>query len=1222
MEFKGNKRYDMRGRIGAGGMGVVYRVYDSVRRQEVALKTLRGMAPAAIYRFKREFRALAGVVHPNLVQLYELGAHESQWYFTMELVDGVEFLDWVRPKRVLDEVRLRETLSQLTRALRALHEAGKLHRDLKPSNIMVTDAGRCVLLDFGLVAELNPAQINKRSNARLAGTAVYMPPEAGDSASIGRPSDWYSYGVMLYEALTGQRPFDGGLVEVMQQKRSEDPAHPNELAAGLPPDLTDLCMQLLSRNPSARPRAADVLAVLGDRRPGSRVRSRQKTRSSDPFVGREAETALLLQALDDDSRPGLLELTGPMGWGKTRLVRTVVAARGDTTLALVGQCSEREEVPFRAVDGVMDALASTLVNISGTVQWPDVHVLAAQFPVLYRAPCVRKAPRPALDLEPAASMRRSAVALRRLLRVAAGDRRPVLILDDVHWGDTDSARLIAELLVAPTLPPLAAAASQTGPIVIPESPRTSDTHSTIEDLPRIPLSDVTDPLDPGRIPQNTAPTIPTGVGEPALVIIIHRGGDSPFLAELRARLPEANSGLGPRRSHLALESLSHAECAEMAQALLGGVTQTSRSLATNIADEADGSPRQVKELARHALLGGWRDTSTPTVDSLRLAIQRRVEALDGHSRRLLEVLVLAGRPMWPEVVLDAAGQAGHAELVSVLVGARLARQRDGRLEVHHETVRDVTLEATPIELHASLHSDIAQAYLRTGDSDPAALVAHFQGCGDAEGATRFAVVAARRAARAGAFEQAVAFFRLAVDLDPGTVDRAEVFTELGHALIARRRPQEAAESYGWAADALGETTDAGAAALCAAATQHLRSGNMEAGKAALARVFVWLGGEPTAGRILWARLRIRGYVPASRQPQTARDRIRLDALWAGAHGLVFTDPARASQLHLNHLLLALELGDRRHCARALAMEAVFAYLGGRGPAASGHLIAAERLARELDDAPALLLAVVAAAAVSLGAWRLPAALTLAEDAAALAEQRCPDAGWELITADGLAVGALTLMGNLGEATRRAEHRLALSGSDQHARHLMAAMRSLSPVARWEPPSETEGVFWVLGLIGRVGALLWQDKPRDAFQLMEDSRRTFKTALKLSATRRLLDDLRGRCAVAAAAVGEKDALTVAARAAKALADDDESPASEGLALMLEAQIDHLRGRDARSHAAWDKAEGILRNAGLELHATVVAWHRGLAAESREWMMSHGISDPAHVVRVLAPGVRAI
>jgi eukaryotic-like serine/threonine-protein kinase len=265
-------------------MGVVYEAYDRQTDKVVALKALTRTEAAHISRFKNEFRSLADVSHPNLVSLYEFMSDGHYWFFTMELVHGVNFLEYVRPgyrarhsttslsetmqrtsvntkiedeanyeaetqqldalpvistepqtqqpvsintrlsRAQLDLERLNNALRQLAEGLHGLHETGKLHRDIKPSNVLVTKEGRVVILDFGLVAEV--ASIGLHESVNLAGTPDYMSPEQGAQLPISRASDWYSVGVMLYQALVGRLPFSGKFFEVMMDKQNIDPQHP------------------------------------------------------------------------------------------------------------------------------------------------------------------------------------------------------------------------------------------------------------------------------------------------------------------------------------------------------------------------------------------------------------------------------------------------------------------------------------------------------------------------------------------------------------------------------------------------------------------------------------------------------------------------------------------------------------------------------------------------------------------------------------------------------------------------------------------------------------------------------------------------------------------------------------------------------------------------------------------------------------------------------------
>jgi serine/threonine protein kinase len=348
-EFVGTERFTLLRRLGTGGMGVVYEAHDRRMDKIVALKTLTRAEAAHIYRFKREFRTLADVAHPNLATLYELMTDGPDLFFTMELVKGVTFIQYVRPEQPgelntdvdntllvpraraftsadseaeteifdssrvssllgedfpladeaqpmaanfrLNEERLRSALRQLAEGVNRLHEMGKLHRDIKPSNVLVTGDGRVVILDFGLVEDVNP----ELHDTLLAGTPDYMSPEQGAQTVISEASDWYSVGVMLYQALTGRLPFRGKFFEVMLHKQTRDPIQPKEINPGVPGDLNDLCVKLLRRNAESRPTGAEVLQVLGVHRSPATALAPTKVAETS-FIGRERQLADLHDA--------------------------------------------------------------------------------------------------------------------------------------------------------------------------------------------------------------------------------------------------------------------------------------------------------------------------------------------------------------------------------------------------------------------------------------------------------------------------------------------------------------------------------------------------------------------------------------------------------------------------------------------------------------------------------------------------------------------------------------------------------------------------------------------------------------------------------------------------------------------------------------------------------------------------------------------------------------
>src|SRR5438445_1891073 len=339
-DFSGNERFAIVRRLGAGGFGIVYEAFDRERRQTVALKTLRRFDAAALYRFKQEFRSLADLAHPNLITLYELLSDGDQWFFTMELVNGVPFVEYVRrmdrhlpghvseadvstrsvaaaetstrsrppdvvDRGALDESRLRPALAQLAEAVCAIHAAGILHRDIKPSNVLVTPEGRAILLDFGLVTALR--QEGSKDDALIAGTPGYMSPEQAAGKAVTAASDWYGFGALLHEAIAGTRP---------------DADWIGDISPEAPADLRALCTALLDRDPLARPFGMEVVRRL--QQSGAASAIARAERAAPPFVGRERELAALRAAHDTVAGPAggataVVLLRGRSGMGKTAL---------------------------------------------------------------------------------------------------------------------------------------------------------------------------------------------------------------------------------------------------------------------------------------------------------------------------------------------------------------------------------------------------------------------------------------------------------------------------------------------------------------------------------------------------------------------------------------------------------------------------------------------------------------------------------------------------------------------------------------------------------------------------------------------------------------------------------------------------------------------------------------------------------------------------------------
>ena len=256
--------YEILGELGKGGMGVVYQARDLRLRRLVALKMIRAGAyatPAELARFRAEAEVQASLQHPNIVQIFEVGAAEECPYITQEYVDGGGLDKQIAgtPRPAHAAAQLVETLA---RAIHSAHQRGLVHRDLKPSNVLLTAGGTPKITDFGLAKRLQgPAGQTKTGD--VVGTPAYMAPEqaAGQSQVVGPATDIYALGTMLYELLTGRPPFLAATpLETLLQVRTQDPVPVRRLQPKVPRDLETVCLKCLHKEPAKRYPTAEALA--------------------------------------------------------------------------------------------------------------------------------------------------------------------------------------------------------------------------------------------------------------------------------------------------------------------------------------------------------------------------------------------------------------------------------------------------------------------------------------------------------------------------------------------------------------------------------------------------------------------------------------------------------------------------------------------------------------------------------------------------------------------------------------------------------------------------------------------------------------------------------------------------------------------------------------------------------------------------------------------------
>ena len=1202
-DFRGTGRFTVRRQLGAGGMGVVYEVHDRARDEIVALKTLLRARPADIFRLKREFRSLADVAHPNLVSLYELVVEDADCFFTMELVDGVNFVEHIRGSASaaarVDFEQVRRAFRQLVEGIAALHDSGKLHRDIKPSNVLITPAGRVVILDFGLASDVAPD--DAASGGSMAGTPAYVAPDrhAGGAPSEGH--DWYSVGVTLYEALTGRLPFEGRFDVMRRRQQESDPPVPAEIAPGTPDDLSAICMGLLHRDPGRRLSGREASRMLERDSADAAASSPSVMEVEQQFVGRRRQLDALEAALMEakQGRATTVYIHGPSGIGKSALVQHFldrVLAREDIVV-LRGRCYERESVPYKALDGVIDSLSEHLRALPRSqaerLLPGDGAALFRLFPVMLQVAAAAPAAGRALEHADPIVLRRQAFdALRHLLTRMASRQPLVVSIDDLHWADADSAALLDELLRPPHAPPI-------------------------------------------------------------LTIVSFRAEEvasKPFLQALLDRA-HANAGIG-----LPLEPMPDDEARTLLTSAIGGEVPVGEAEIARLVDDTGGNPFLLRHLAGYLAthrLGSDRPTFAQMLDE-------RLHALPRGAQRFLETLAICGRAMAPEVVHEAAGLGGDERpLVARLRADHFLRASGSasRVELYHDRIRETLAASVSTDDRRTLHGLLARTLVARGAEDPEALCEHYREAGETELASAQAALAATKADAALAFDRAAAYYRDALELATPPRAHPEWKERLAAALANAGRPAEAADAY---LDAAGEAHPARRVELQrVAAEQLLIGGHIDRGLEVIrtvlraVRLRLARGPRGALASLLWRRLTIwwRGlsFVERDADRVPPADLLRIDTCWSVATGFVMVDHLHAADFQAKHLLLALDAGEPYRIARALAAE-VFYFGAAGGPhrhLAIEAVSRAEAMAARVGHphATALCALVRSAAAFLVGDW--PATQTYSERALGIMRDQYVATLWELNSAQVFRVSALVIQGKLREASAEMPALLAAArerGNLYFETELRTRMNVVWLAADEPDEGEREADEamrqWSHAgfhrqhycyMLDRVQTELYRGRARAAWQEIAGHWKSLERSYLLRIQFQRLEawSLRARCALLVAAT-EGNAhrfLAIARNDARRIARE-KMPWSDPLAHLLIAAVAHL---ERQTHVACDRlaeAAAGFERAHMGLHAAVARRlraeltsgdaSRAMRRQADEWMEAQGIVNPARITRLIAPG----
>src|SRR2546423_10681572 len=354
--------YELLEQIGRGGQGVVFRARQKSLNRTVALKVIslgQWASEAHLKRFRREAEAAASLDHAGIVPIYEVGERDGSCYFSMKFIEGGQ-LDEVVRDTAMSTRQAAELIAKVARTVHYAHEHGILHRDIKPGNILLDAKGEPHLTDFGL-ARLVEAESTVTRTREVLGTPSYMAPEqaAGETSKVGKATDVYGLGAVLYQLLTDHPPFAGGTTyETIKVLLETDPRQPRQLNPKIDRDLSTICLKCLEKDPQRRYPSALVLAEdlerwlkhepIQARRTGIFARGKK-------WVQRNPTRALLTASL--------IALAAAAGWiiWKSELIRHPLAT-GIAVLPFENLNDQKNNSVF--ADGVQDDILTKLAKIA------------------------------------------------------------------------------------------------------------------------------------------------------------------------------------------------------------------------------------------------------------------------------------------------------------------------------------------------------------------------------------------------------------------------------------------------------------------------------------------------------------------------------------------------------------------------------------------------------------------------------------------------------------------------------------------------------------------------------------------------------------------------------------------------------------------------------------------------------------------------------------------
>ena len=698
--------------IGSGGMARVLLAKDPAGAL-VALKVLRkSRFKTGLVRFRREFRALSRINHPNVIRVEAYGDLHGHPYIAMEFVDGPDLHSLIRSFRTWEPDkrwrRVEQIVIDLCRALSAIHRRGLVHRDLKPSNVLITRDGECKLTDFGIVKDLDPSH-DPHMSTTLVGTWAYASPEQITGSPLDHRSDLYSLGVILFAMLTGKRPFVANdMAGYLTLHRDRPAPAPRDVNRDIPDHLDEICRRLLHKAPRDRYQSAQEILYRLEAEERAPLPS-DADGWSPPLVGRDLEIEAITDAVAGltASRGGVVVVEGDDGTGKSRLLSVAI----DRSRAL--------GIPFHRGEFQRDA--------------PTYSVLLSMIREVLRdlgdrAPASTKSLLSDLDdwaagrTTPGDGGNAVQDAAREALDSALDDGPRLLVLDDMHEANPRELHLLSFLvrtLVGNEDLPLLVIAS-----LRPKANPAADALAAGEGLSVQPKE-----MSVGALSR-----------EDLAGILFGLMGDSRGARLLAQRLHKETEG----NAYFVTEFLR--------SLLAQGVIRK--------------RPDAAEDMPLHELVIDPDEIVTGHLEipiGVRQMMKTRLDAIATEDRRVLEVLAVETQDVDLDVLLDVLDEDEEVVLDSLdrLLASGIVRERRVGETIYHSVTHrkfaDVVYRDLDAERRAWLHRKMAAAMELHYANQPAALEIvgeHYRRAGDAGRAYRYLVAAAKRLADRSLMQEA------------------------------------------------------------------------------------------------------------------------------------------------------------------------------------------------------------------------------------------------------------------------------------------------------------------------------------------------------------------------------------------------------------------------------------------------------------------------------------